>query len=99
MRKLLIAAGVGAAALALAGCQDSKLSGFFGSSDPCVQGDLAHAGFLTIAANQPKVAKYRKQEAAAYAAFRAQCSDGNLSKVTLAKLVNAYVAALTEYKH
>lgn len=97
MKLPLIAAAV--ASLALAGCQtNSQLSGFFGTSDPCVQGDLAHAGFVTIAANQPKVAKYRKQEAAAYAAFRAQCMDGNLSKVTLAKLVNAYVAALTEYK-
>jgi hypothetical protein len=86
-----------AAGLVLSGCSQT-LSDFFGTDDPCQQAAAFHAGFATVAAIEPKVAKYAKQERAVYAAVREQCADGDISKFTLTKTLNAYAAALTEWK-
>lgn len=103
MRMIAIMAAVGA--LALAGCTTaqkdsawSKISDFLGSADRCEQGAILHAAFATIAAKNPKVAARKKEEAAFYAAFREQCADGKLNKLSLQKALNAYVAALDELK-
>ncbi len=88
----------GATALALSGCSQT-LSGFFGTNDPCQQAAAFHAGFTTVAAIEPKVAKYEKTERTIYAAVREQCADGDATKVTLTKVLNAYAAAVTEWKN
>jgi hypothetical protein len=93
MRLLILAA----ASLALAGCSPT-LTTFFGTSDPCGQAAVFHAGFQTAAAIEPKVARFAKAERAAYAAISAQCADGEIGKVTLVKTLNAYAAALGEWK-
>lgn len=94
MKSLLLIAVAG---LALSGCSQT-LSGFFGTSDPCQQAAAFHAGFQTVAAIEPKVAKYAKAERTAYAAIREQCADGDISKATLTKTLNAYAAAIAEWK-
>ena len=86
-------------ALALGGCQSTKLAGFFGTSDPCGQAELGYAAFVTVAASTPKITPAMKAAArTGIAVVREQCSDGNISKVTLAKAVRAYVAGLEAYK-
>lgn len=98
MKKLLIAAAC-IGALAVSGCQSTKLSSFFGSSDPCVQAELIYAGFVTVAASTPKItAKQKKAAAAGIAAVREQCSDGNITKIELSKLVRAYTATINALK-
>lgn len=82
-------------ALGLVGC--AGLKNFTGTSDPCAQGAALHAGWVTVAATQPKLAKYNKAEATIYAGFKAQCVGG-LDKVTLTKALEAYSAALAEWK-
>lgn len=93
----IVAAAV--AGLALSGCTLSpKVAAFFGTNDPCSAGAVVHAGFATVLATQPNLAKYEKAERAAYAAFKAQCSDGDLGKATLAKSLDAYSSAVSEWK-
>lgn len=93
MRLLILAA----ASLALVGCSPT-LTTFFGTSDPCEQVEIAHAGFRTGAAISPAVARFEKEERAVYAAMREQCADGEVGRFTFAKTLNAYAAALAEWK-
>jgi len=99
MRLLMIFAVVG---LALTGCTStdfwSRTASFLGSSDRCTQGAVVHAAFVTVAAKEPKLAKFAKQERALYAAFKEQCADGSLNKLSLQKALNAYVAAVDELR-
>jgi outer membrane murein-binding lipoprotein Lpp len=84
MRKYALAATVVSVA-ALAGCQSTQLADFFGTSDPCEQVRLAHVAYLAAADNPSKA------EAVAFRAAMAQCGDGNLSKLTLSKVLEAYL--------
>jgi hypothetical protein len=86
-----------AAGLVLSGCSQT-LSDFFGTDDPCQQAAAFHAGFTTVAAIEPKVARLEKHERTVYAAVREQCADGDATKVTLTKVLNVYAAAITEWK-
>ncbi len=82
----------------VAGC-GAQGATFLGTSDPCAQGEVLHAGFVTVYASAGKVDKQVvRAERAAITAFREQCRDGDLSKVTLAKALSAYSAALAEWK-
>jgi uncharacterized protein YgiB involved in biofilm formation len=93
MRKLALGLAA-AAALVAAGCQSVKVADFFGTNDPCQQAEVAYAAFSTFSTS----AKARQKAAAGIAAFREQCSDGEISKVTLNKLLRAYSASLAEYR-
>lgn len=84
-----------AAGLALSGCQTAK--DFFGTDDPCGMAENAYAAFTVIAGDKLS-ADAKRKAAAGLAAVREQCSDGQIDRVTLAKLVRAYTAALAEYK-
>ena len=99
MRLLLSLAVVG---FMLTGCTTtefwSKANSFLGSADRCVQGAAIHAAFVTVASKDARVAKYVKQERALYAAFKEQCADGSLNKLSLQKALNAYVAAVDELR-
>jgi hypothetical protein len=82
------------AALSVAGCQSIKVADFFGTNDPCQQAEAAYAAFSTFSTSP----KAQQKAAAGIAAFREQCSDGDISKVTLNKMLRAYSASLAEYK-
>lgn len=92
MRLLLI---VVAAMLTLAGCQT-----FLGSGTPCEKEALVHAGFVTAAAVTPNIPPEAiKVERTLYAGVSAACASGSdLNSVNLVQLVNAYVAAVEEYR-
>jgi hypothetical protein len=86
-------------ALTLSGCITAKE--FLNSSDPCGAAESIHTAFLAFAANTPKVqnnAKLLRSERTGIATVRQYCSDGDISKPTLQKLVNAYIAAVSEYR-
>jgi hypothetical protein len=93
MRMLLLAA----AGLALAGCTTTN---FLGSGTPCEKASYVHAAFVTVAATTSQIpASARRGERALYAGVAAACTSGSdLNNVNLAQLVNAYVAAVEEYK-
>lgn len=70
---------------------------FFGSNDPCTIGAGVHTAFVTLAA--PRVsADARRGERAAYAGFSQACASGDITKPTLRQLLDAYSAAVEEYK-
>lgn len=72
-------------------------SSFFGSNDPCTIGAGIHTAFVTAAA--PHVsADARRGERAAYAGFAEACRGGDITKPTLRQLLDAYSAAVDEYK-
>lgn len=94
MKRIAVIAAVAGVA-ALAGCQtNSAATAFFGTSNPCDQATATYQTFLAVAEVNPKVAKYGPQMKQAYAAVRGQCSDGDISKVTMQKLLAAYLAAM-----
>lgn len=84
-----------AAGLALSGCQTAK--DFFGTDDPCAMAELTYSGFLAIRGDKASPDE-KRAAATGLAVVRAQCSDGNVSKATLAKLVRAYVDGINEWK-
>lgn len=70
---------------------------FFGSNDPCTIGAGVHTAFVTLAA--PRIsANARRGERAAYAGFSQACASGDITKPTLRQLLDAYSAAVEEYK-
>lgn len=70
---------------------------FFGSNDPCTIGAGIHTAFVTVVA--PRVsADARRGERAAYAGFSQACASGDITKPTLRQLLDAYSAAVEEYK-
>lgn len=93
--RLQIIAAVVAVPLVLSACQTAK--DFFGTDDPCGMAENSYAAFLVVAGDKVSP-KAKKAAAAGLAAVREQCSDGSIDRVTLAKLVRAYVAGLNEYK-
>lgn len=94
MRLKMIAA-LAAVTLSLSACQTAK--DFFGADDPCGMAENSYAAFLVVAGDKASP-QAKKAAAAGLAAVREQCSDGKIDRVTLAKLVRAYVAGLNEYK-
>lgn len=94
MKNIVFAAAV---AIPLSGCLTA--GDFFGTKDPCQQAEVAYTAFLAIAATNKNIGPQAKQAAkAGLAAARAQCSDGSVEKVTLNKLVRAYIEGLAAYK-
>jgi hypothetical protein len=86
-------------AAALGGCTTSaNLQGFFGTNDPCLIGSALHAGYVTTASRNAQVAQYARIERSAYAGFMAQCQDNSATTVTLKKALDAYTAAVDEYR-
>lgn len=77
-----------------AGCTTSS---FFGSNDPCTIGAGIHSAFVTVAA--PRLpADAVKGERAAYTGFVTACNSGDITKPTLRQLLDAYSAAVEDYK-
>lgn len=83
--------------LVTAGCTSTSASNFFGSNDPCTIGAGVHAAFVTVAADRVS-AQAERAERATYAGFVAACNSGDVTKPTLQQLLNAYSAAVEEYK-
>ncbi len=96
MTKLAALALIPAVALS-AGCSPT-FSNFFGSSDPCQVAENVHSGFVVIAASTKIDDEAVRAERAGIAAIREYCATGNPQEVNLNKLVNAYAAAVSEYK-
>lgn len=84
-----------ALAFALGGCAGS--AAFFGSNDPCTVGAGIHASFVTVVG--PRVsATARQGERALYAGFVSACNSGDVTKPNLRQLLDAYTAAVEDYK-
>lgn len=72
-------------------------AGFFGSNDPCTIGAGIHSAFVTVVA--PKVsAQAVRGERALYSGFVNACNSGDIDKPTLRQLLDAYSAAVEDYK-
>lgn len=97
MRNLKIAAALLVAAAFLSGCVTARQ--FFGADDPCAAAENSYAAFLAIAATSDRITPEMQRKAASgIAGVRAYCAAGQVDQVTLAKLVQAYVAALNSYR-
>lgn len=97
MRKFTFAAASLAAVLSLSGCITAQ--NFFGTDDPCEQAEVAYSAFLAVAAANGNVSPEARRAAdTGIAAIRAQCADGEIGNVTLAKAVRAYAAGLETWK-
>ena len=82
--------------LALTGCQTAR--DFFGADNPCQMAENAYSAFLVATTVHNVSPKAKAAASAGLAAVREQCADGQVDKVTLSKLVNAYVKGLQTYR-
>lgn len=81
-------------AFSLVGCTTTS---FFGSNDPCSIGAGVHAAFVTVVG--PRLsADARKGERALYAGFVSACNSGDVTKPNLRQLLDAYTAAVEDFK-
>lgn len=71
---------------------------FLGSDDPCQAANNLHSSFLVAVATKPSLQKYSRAERAGYTSVLEYCRSGDVTKVTLQRLVGAYAAAIADYR-
>ena len=72
--------------------------GFLGSGDRCTQAAIIHASFVTFSSSTNIPADVTKGERSLYAGVANACAAGDLKSINLTQLVNAYAAAVEEWK-